>query len=73
MALSIRLAAEDELLLEADFSERYADGGAGLADVALIFAADRTGIYNVLNVDCKDFDRYRSPRGKRLRRLWVKD
>ena len=57
----------------ADFTERYADGGADLADVALVFAADRTGVYNVLTVDRKDFDRYRSPLGKRLKRLWVKD
>ncbi|CAN7631987.1 hypothetical protein LJR290_004824 [Variovorax sp. LjRoot290] len=57
----------------ADFTERYADGGADLADVALVFAADRTGIYNVLTVDRKDFDRYRSPSGKRLKRLWLKD
>jgi predicted nucleic acid-binding protein len=57
----------------ADFTERYADGGADLADVALVFAADRTGIYNVLTVDRKDFDRYRTPRGKRLKRLWLKD
>ncbi|MDM0017690.1 type II toxin-antitoxin system VapC family toxin [Variovorax saccharolyticus] len=56
-----------------DFTERYADGGADLADVALVFAADRTGIYNVLTVDRKDFDRYRSPRGQRLKRIWVKD
>jgi predicted nucleic acid-binding protein len=57
----------------ADFTERYADGGADLADVALVFAADRTSIYNVLTVDRKDFDRYRSPLGKRLKRLWLKD
>ncbi|GAA4352645.1 hypothetical protein GCM10023165_42180 [Variovorax defluvii] len=57
----------------ADFTERYADGGADLADVALVFAADRTGVYNVLTVDRKDFDRYRSPLGKRLKRLWLKD
>jgi predicted nucleic acid-binding protein len=57
----------------ADFTDRYADGGADLADVALVFAADRTGIYNVLTVDRKDFDRYRSPLGKRLKRLWLKD
>lgn len=57
----------------ADFTERYADGGADLADVALVFAADRTGIYNVLTIGRKDFDRYRSPRGQRLKRLWLKD
>lgn len=57
----------------ADFTERYADGGADLADVALVFAADRTGIYNVLTVDRRDFDRYRTPRGQRLKRLWLKD
>jgi predicted nucleic acid-binding protein len=57
----------------ADFTERYADGGADLADVALVFAADRTRIYNVLTVNRKDFDRYRSPRGQRLKRLWLKD
>jgi predicted nucleic acid-binding protein len=57
----------------ADFTERYADGGADLADVALVFAADRTRIYNVLTVDRRDFDRYRTPRGERLKRLWVKD
>jgi predicted nucleic acid-binding protein len=57
----------------ADFTERYADGGADLADVALVFAADRTRIYNVLTVDRKDFDRYRTPLGKKLKRLWLKD
>jgi len=36
-------------------------------------AADREGIYNILTVDRKDFDRYRSPAGKRLKRLWVRD
>ncbi|MEJ8846807.1 hypothetical protein [Variovorax rhizosphaerae] len=57
----------------ADFTDRYRDGGADLADVALVFAADRTGIYNVLTVDRRDFDRYRTPLGKRLKRLWLKD
>jgi predicted nucleic acid-binding protein len=57
----------------ADFMEQYADGGADLADVALVFAADRTGIRNILTVDRRDFDRYRSPRGRKLRRLWVED
>lgn len=57
----------------AEFTERYADGGADLADMALVFAADRTGIYSVLTVDRKDFDRYRTPKGKKLKRLWVKD
>jgi predicted nucleic acid-binding protein len=55
----------------ADFMVRYAD--ADLADVALVFAADRVHIYNILTIDRKDFDRYRSPAGKRLKRLWVKD
>ncbi|MBT2322084.1 hypothetical protein J7E62_06915 [Variovorax paradoxus] len=68
------LASDSADLSEiADFTERYADGGADLADVGLVFAADRTGIYNVLTVDRKDFDRYRSPRGQRLKRLWLKD
>jgi predicted nucleic acid-binding protein len=57
----------------ADFMVRYADGGADLADVALVFAADRTGIHNILTVDRRDFDRYRSPRGKKLKRLWIED
>lgn len=57
----------------ADFMERYADGGADLADVALVFAADRTGIYNVLTIDRKDFDRYRTLHGKKMKRLWLKD
>ena len=55
----------------ADFMARYAD--ADLADVALVFAADRERIHDILTVDRKDFDRYRSPAGKRLRRLWLKD
>ena len=68
------LASDPADLAEiADFTERYADGGADLADVALVFAADRTGIHNVLTVDRKDFDRYRSPRGQRLKRIWLKD
>lgn len=57
----------------ADFIVRYADGGADLADVALVFAADRIGVHNILTGDRRDFDRYRSPRGKRLKRLWVAD
>ena len=57
----------------ADFMEQYADGGADLADVALVFVADRIGVHDILTVDRRDFDRYRSPRGKRLRRLWLKN
>lgn len=57
----------------ADFIERYADGGADLADVALVFAADRTGIHRILTADRGDFDRYRSPRGKSMKRLWLAD
>ncbi|MFT4192686.1 MAG: hypothetical protein QM617_14320 [Comamonas sp.] len=57
----------------ADFMQRYADGGADLADVALVFAADRLGIHDVLTVDRKDFDRYRTPEGHRLTRLWLED
>ena len=57
----------------ADFMVQYADGGADLADVALVFAADRIGVHDILTVDRRDFDRYRSPRGKRLQRLWIKD
>ena len=70
----LTLLASDtaELPAMARFTERYADGGADLADVALVFAADRIGIYNVLTVDRKDFDRYRSPLGKKLKRLWLK-
>jgi predicted nucleic acid-binding protein len=68
------LASEPASLGEmADFMERYADGGADLADVALVFAAGRTGIHNILTVDRRDFDRYRSPQGKKLKRLWIKD
>ncbi len=47
----------DDLGPMADFMERYADGGADLADVALVFAADRLGVHNILTVDRKDFDR----------------
>ena len=47
--------------------------GADLADVALVFLADRLGVHNILTVDRKDFDRYRTPLGKKLKRLWVKD
>jgi len=69
--LTVLASNPAELGEMADFIARYAD--ADLADVALVFAADREGIYNILTVDRKDFDRYRSPAGKRLRRLWVKD
>jgi predicted nucleic acid-binding protein len=52
------LASDADALSEmADFTARYADGGADLADVALAFAADRIGIYSILTVDRKDFDR----------------
>lgn len=57
----------------ADFMERYADSGADLADVALVFVADRIGTHSILTVDRRDFDRYRSPRGKKFKRLWLKD
>ena len=68
------LSSEPAALADmASFMERFADGGADLADVALVFAADRTGIYRVLTVDRKDFDHYRSPKGTRLERLWLKD
>ena len=68
------LASEPASLGEmADFMAQYADGGADLADVALVFAADRIGVHDILTVDRRDFDRYRSPRGKRLKRLWVRD
>jgi predicted nucleic acid-binding protein len=62
-----------DLAAMADFSERDADGGADLADVALVFAADRIGCWNILTVDRRDFDRYRTPQGKRFKRLWVRD
>jgi predicted nucleic acid-binding protein len=55
----------------AGFMTRYAD--ADLADVSLVFAADREHIHNILTIDRKDFDRYRSPAGKRLKRLWLKN
>ena len=55
----------------AGFMTRHAD--ADLADAALVFAADREGIHNILTVNRKDFDRYRTPSGKRLKRLWVRD
>lgn len=50
----------DDLGPMADFMGRYADGGADLADVALVFAADRLGVHNILTVDRKDFDRRRA-------------
>ncbi len=71
--LTVMSSDATDLSAIADFSERYADGGADLADVALVFAADRIGIHNVLTIDSKDLDRYRTPHGKRLKRLWVAD
>ncbi|MFT4268942.1 MAG: hypothetical protein QM586_17245 [Xenophilus sp.] len=71
--LTVLASDPGELADMADFTQRYQDGGADLADVALVFAADRTGIYNVLTVDRRDFDRYRSPVGRRLKRLWLPD
>lgn len=68
------LASDPAMLGEmADYMERYADGGADLADVALVFARKRTGIANILTVDRRDFDRFRTPDGKRLKRLWLKN
>ena len=71
--LTLIASDADDLGPMADFMARYSDGGADLADVALIFVADRMGVYNILTVDRRDFDRYRSPRGRRFKRLWVKD
>lgn len=72
--LTVLASDPAELAAMADLTEQYADGGADLADVALVFTADRTGIHNILTVDRRDFDRYRTPHGKKkLRRVWVKD
>jgi predicted nucleic acid-binding protein len=71
--LSVLHSDAAELTAMADYSERYVDGGADLADVALVFAADRISCWNILTVDRRDFDRYRTPKGKRFKRLWVKD
>ena len=62
-----------ELSDMADYMVQYEDGGADLADVALVLAADRIGVHAILTVDRRDFDRYLSPKGVRLRRLWLKD
>lgn len=62
-----------ELSDMADYMVQYEDGGADLADVALVLAADRIGVHAILTVDRRDFDRYLSPKGARLRRLWLKD
>ncbi|MDR0478225.1 MAG: hypothetical protein LBH31_00155 [Burkholderiaceae bacterium] len=69
--LTVLTSDTAELCQMADFMAHYAN--ADLADVALVFAADREHIYNILTIDRKDFDRYRSPAGKRIRRLWLKD
>jgi uncharacterized protein len=71
----LTVLASDPVELDemADFKQRYADGGADLADVALVFAADRLNIHDVLTVDRRDFDRFRTPRGKKFKRLWLKD
>jgi predicted nucleic acid-binding protein len=71
--LTVLHSDEAQLAAMADFSERYADGGTDLADVALVFAADRIGCWNILTVDRRDFDRYRTPQGRKFKRLWVKD
>ncbi len=71
--LTLIASEASELASMADFTDRYADGGADFADVALVFAADRLKAYNVLTVDRRDFDRYRTPKGKRLLRSWLAD
>lgn len=71
--LTLVASNADDLGPMSDFMGRYADGGADLADVALVFVADRLGVYNILTVDRRDFDRYRSPRGRKFKRLWVND
>ncbi|MFT4178823.1 MAG: hypothetical protein QM612_05075 [Thermomonas sp.] len=71
--LTVHASDSDELDAMADFIGRYADGGADMADVALVFTADRIGVHRILTVDRRDFDRYRSPCGKKFTRLWVKD
>jgi predicted nucleic acid-binding protein len=71
--LSVLHSEAAQLADMADFSERYADGGADLADVALVFAADRIGCWNILTVDRCNFDRYRTPQGRNFGRLWIRD
>lgn len=71
--LTVLASDADQLHAMADFTERYADGGADLADVALVFAADRIGVHCVLTVDRRDFDRYRTPAGHSFHRLWLAD
>lgn len=71
--LAVLSSDPDQLTAMADYTERYQDGGTDLADIALVFASDRLKAYNVLTVDRRDFDRYRTPAGKRLVRIWVED
>jgi uncharacterized protein len=45
---------------------KYADRDIGLADAALIWLADRTGIRHVLTTDRVEFGAYRLKNGKRF-------
>lgn len=69
--LTVLASEPGDLSAMADFMERYGD--ADLADVALVFVADRAGVYRILTVDRKDFDRYQTPLGRKLKRIWIKD
>lgn len=48
------------------FLRKYADRDADLADAALVWLADQTGIRGVLTTDVTDFSVYRLKGGKRL-------
>ena len=57
---------ESALATLADWKEQYRDLPMDLADASLIWAAQQTGVLDILTIDRKDFSVYRMPNGKSL-------
>lgn len=53
----------------ADRMDKYADLPMDLADASLVWVAETLGVLDVLTVDRRDFDIYRTGRGKALRNV----
>ena len=65
--ISVVEMQESALTNLADWKEKYRDLPMDLADASLLWAAQQTGVLDILTIDRKDFSVYRLPNGKSLR------
>ena len=56
-----------------ELMEKYADRPMGLADASMVWAAEHTGVHEIVTTDRKDFEFYRMRSGHALRILPPQD